>query len=661
MGPTTDNSEIGSGQVGHSASPQVRLSYGSPVIDGEVNEADVDEHVEVARPPWVRTGLLLVSSLLWAILCDLVVDTPLWLTTPLPWFYSFLIVDRFAVGVLFVWLLMWLLIVTTGRVWFSLGFVFLLAVVVSVANLIKISYLTEPLVPSDLVFATEPQFLLSMVPLTWLVAGVFGLAAFVLAFVACSRRFPLPPPWTELGVTARRRVALRTARATVALIIGSCLLQASSFAQDPENPWRQAFDANGAEWASWDAYVNYLRNGFVGGFLYSLPVRPMEVPTGYSQTVATEIASRYAQRPDDSPQQARRPNVVVILCESCSDPLARPGVALPEDPLVNFREIAADSWSGELVNWRYGTGTSAMEFQVLTGQSMALFEPQLNTPFSDVVAPAGPYPSVVEWFNQAGYGTTAIHPFRGSMYRRSEAYEALGFSSFLDDSDMTETARLGPWISDQSALDQVQGVIESSDAPQFVHLVTMQNHTPAASEMPSPMSVDATDLVDSEEMGGYARGMQASDEALADFITDLDGLDESTTVLFFGDHLPPIYESSDAVGAEPSPAFTRTPFLIWSPGSSAPSRNLGVVSPTALMPLVFQRSAMSSPPYFRLLNQQRRLLGTIERTQVTDRNGVSTRLSAINGEQQTIFDELRLVQYDLSIGNRFTQRDLWGY
>lgn len=614
---------------------------------------------DAKRPAWLSPALLLVYSALWAVLCDMILELSIWHSSGAPWYDSLLVAHRFAVGSLYVWVLIWMLLALTRRTALVFGLTLCMSVLVAVANAMKIRYLAEPLVSSDLHFLAEPEFLMDMVPGRWLILGLAAFVAVLAALVVGSRHLHAPSPFPTPTSSSKQRRFAHMGRVVVVVVTCAVLLQAHGFSQG-FNPWRRAFEFQGSTWAYWDPYENYLRNGFIGGFMYSLPVDPMPQPEDYSRTRMSEIASTLSasQRRLQS-AASERPNVVVVLCESCSDPLKIPGVRLPEDPLPNYRRLAAEAWSGEMVDWVFGHGTSVMEYQVLTGHSMALFEPQVGTPMSAIVAPRNDVPSVVSWFGNAGYETTAIHPFRGSMYGRQEAYPELGFDTFIDQSGMTDTERFGPWISDQSAMQQALRQIEGSATPQFVHVVTMQNHIPSASTMPDPIHPISSGAAGDRDIGGFASGMRETDRALGEFLTKLESLDEPTTILFFGDHAPPLEGLEPA--AAPDTALLRTPFMIWSSHKQLEPQNLGSVSPSLLMPLVFEQAGLTEPPYFELLRRQMTELGTIERTQVTSPSEVATPLAQLDAKQRALLEELRLVQYDLTVGSRYSERSLWDY
>lgn len=115
-----------------------------------------------------------------------------------------------------------------------------------------------------------------------------------------------------------------------------------------------------------------------------------------------------------------------------------------------------------------------------------------------------------------------------------------------------ETIDASSNVSDAAAYQNVIDAINErgSGSPQFIQLVTMQNHTPyndyyADNEFKaadvSPLSPDERYQIDT-----YAKGVSYTDQATAAFLRELDRIDTPITVIFYGDHLPSIYPTADS-------------------------------------------------------------------------------------------------------------------
>ena len=130
-------------------------------------------------------------------------------------------------------------------------------------------------------------------------------------------------------------------------------------------------------------------------------------------------------------------------------------------------------------------------------------------------------------------------------------------------------------------------------------------------------------------------------------------------MLFYGDHLPGIYGSSvknDNKGL----AMYQTPFLIWS---SDPAQNKAVPVPTTnpafFLPLLYQVADAPIPPYFALLQKFHEHVSALQQGRMLDPSGNTITADDLDAEGAQLLRDLRLVQFDLSIGGRFTLDRLW--
>lgn len=595
-------------------------------------------------------ALVVGYTVLWAGLCDLLLEGSLRVGHSSTW------TPAVTVGILFVWCAVLFLLGLTGRLRFAFAISLALVAVLAAANLAKLSFLAEPLVPADAAYLRTPGFLVAMVsPRTVAAAGAAIVLLIVAVLVVGARLGRRYEPVRRGSAGWRRWTGLRI---LLVLGCGALLLQAGSFNR-PGNLWRAAYESTDVTWAHWNQLENYQFNGFVGGALYNLPSVVMEEPAGYGPATMAQIADRY--RPVTAEQGDRPdPNVVIVLSESFADPLALDGLTLTEDPLPRTRAASKDAWAGTALASFYGTGTSAMEFQALSGQSLALFEPQITTPYQQFLPGLDDYPTAVGWLGERGYRTVAIHPYSTQMYQRPEVYRVFGFDDFVHDTGLEEVGRIddSPFISDRSAYHEVVHQIQDSPAPVLAHLVTMQNHVPMGGSYPDPIPVEGPAVgAEADEVAAWARGLSHTDAELPRLLDALRDSGEPTVVVFFGDHFPGIF--GDRVrAANPGLALLETPFLIWST-EHGPARDLGVTAPTAFLPLAMERAGVPLPPYYELLRRVAEEVGALRGDGVVRPDGREVGYGNLSEAQAALVRDLRLAQYDLSVGRRYAVEDLW--
>ncbi len=614
-----------------------------------------------ASPP-TNLRWALRSSLLAAVALTLVLDLSV-LTTSSPKFWRMYFFSvSFVADCLVVWLIVLLVIALTNRVMVSIGLLGGLFAVVAIANRIKLNLRYEPIYPSDKDFVSEPEFLTTMVSPTFLVVVALVVVAMVLGAVLLSRRYErrLLPIWPRQLDVKGRAVAVLS-RAGVVAVCLSLLVAAGDF-NDPGNGWKKLYELGAPGWRPWNQATNYAVHGFVGGFLYNMPTVAMPEPAGYSRATMDRLAAKYGAAADEINRSRTGSlddtNVVVVLSESFSDPTRLEGFTLAEDPIPKTRALMQQTTSGTMMAQLYGGGTANMEFEVLTGESIGLFNPQMNSPYQMLVSHYDEYPSAVGWFAAHGHKPIAIHPYRAGMYKRQTVYDTFGFDEFIHDSTMSEQDRIddSDFISDESAFDEVEKQIRENDDPLLVNLVTMQNHIPMDDSYDDPIEVDGLDGGEQDRVGNYARGLAHTDDALADFLADLKASDENTVVVFYGDHLPGIYGSGtkDHNGEH----MYETPFFLWS-NQTFPVRTLPVTSPIYFLPLLYEAANAPVPPYFALLQQLQGQVSALETGRVHTLDGTRRSLDDLSPAARALIDDARLVQYDFSIGKRYAVERMW--
>lgn len=550
-----------------------------------------------------------------------------------------------------------------GRLWWSIAAVTGLVLVLAAANRNKVELRFEPVFPSDRDFLSEPGFLLSMVDTNTVLSRVL-LVALVMLVISeigrfVGRRFPRPrvrkpggglDPW------------LLEVRLFTFVLAAGLLAHATDF-NEPRNMWRALYEADGQSWRPWSQLQNYHDNGFVGGLLYNMPVEAMERPDGYDAEAMAAIAARYAERADvinrDREGTLEDVDVVFVLSESFTDPSLVDGFTLDTNPIPRTQRRMTETVAGTTYAQLYGGGTATMEFESLTGQPIGLFQPQVSSPFQMFVAAQAGYPSVVGAFQALGHHAVAIHAYNLHMYKRPQVYETFGFDEVIDDAAMRSTSRIerSRYISDEAAYEEVLHQLDRRDEPVFVNLVTMQNHGAYGDFYADPIGSDLSDADKATEIGQYARGLAHSDRATAAFLAALEDRDEKTIVVFYGDHHPGVY-SQDIIDANENDALFRTPFFVWSSESNEAQR-VEAITPALFLPLVYEVADAPVPPFVALLDDARRRFGVLQHGRLLDAQGRPFSEETLGSGTRGLLEDLRLVQYDFSIGERYAVEEMW--
>ncbi len=628
--------------------------------------------VRWARTPGGVLGLSLLFTVLFALGVNLALnawqpDSPPGLSSRPP--SADLVL--FLLGTFVVWLFVILVVAVLGRLWVSAGVIAVATALVGFANSRKQAQTLEPLFPSDLTYLRHLDFMVQMVgaKVALLLATVVILVpvAAALAGRQVSRLFPRPDRRTHPRIAAGLLVA-RLAGLVLSVATIGYVMQFHS----PGNLVKEAYDEHGAHWRHWNQGKNYVENGFVAGMLYNLAVPAMTKPPGYSEAAMQEIVERYstvAERVNATrdPDALDDVNVVFVLSESFSDPTLSHSVRLAEDPIPFTRSLMQRTTSGKMLTRSYGGGTANVEFEALTGMSLKQFEPQLHTPYQMLVPNYPHFPSAASYLRGQGLGTRAIHSFTSALYRRAEVYPTFGFEDavFEDEMAHTETLENSSYISDTATFDETMGALEDADEPLFVNVVTMQNHYPSAGKYANPIPAGPRDeategdiLSDPgamAELEQYARGLRYSDEALQRFIAVLEASDEKTVVVFYGDHLPALRPSFSS-GVRPK---HETPFFVYANYGHRRAEHLPTTSPIHFMNHVLETAGAPVPPYYALLGRLEQDVPAMSDALMIGPDNRPVAEGDLTPAVRRLLHDYRLVQYDLSVGERYSEAALF--
>jgi phosphoglycerol transferase MdoB-like AlkP superfamily enzyme len=610
-----------------------------------------------------RTLLAVVpTTLVVAVLMNLLLDRPnLAGVDPamMPWGDR---VAVFGVSTLVLWSAMIFVLAALGRFWSTVGLCSVVLLGVAFANSEKLSFRFEPLYPTDLKFAGQPAFLLTMVgdklpPFLALVGLAMGIC--VLGHRITRRAFPSPVKSPAPG-TRKKWVALR---AGAVLCASAVLVQASGFSTSG-NSFKELYEVAGAEWQEWSQVRNYATNGFVAGFLYNVDNPVMAPPPHYGRAVMAELSDRYSDRAqvlnrgrDDN--ALNDVNVVLVLSESFTDPLRVSPLRFAEDPIPFVRQLSTSTTVGQALATNYGGGTANMEFAALTSQSLVQFTPQTNTPYQQVVPRFKTFPSAAWLFSSMGHRTVAVHPYKSEIYMRDVVYPSLGFEVFVSEDAFQTNSLNTRFTPDSDAFDEVLRQIETADDPAFINLVTMQNHVPYQDQHDDPIRVLGTSHSQEEnEAGNYARGLKLTDSAVRRFLGELSSSSEKTVVLFYGDHHPSVWSEATRQDVEPR-VLREMPLFVWSNFGEDEPESLPTTSANYFMNLVFDEVGAPLPPYYALLNDLYEEIAAAEPGFMVGPDNQLMEHDDLSARAKRLLRDYRLVQYDFSMGERYALDEMF--
>ncbi len=446
----------------------------------------------------------------------------------------------FTYSCIIIFCLMAIIASLTWRIFFTLGLSFSIISVITFINIQKFKLRATPLVPEDFLMADQAGNLTQFVDMGSIVRLVIGVifimvGAIFLEYCAGKviGRDKRGLAWWDRFALIPRASFLMASLAAFSLIAHPILTR-----NPPE--WLEDIDLVG-----WNQAENYLKNGFVIGFLYNFGKLSVDPPEDYNEETMQAVAEKYRAKKkadENSPESERKPideiaeNIVVVLDETFYDPelLTKYYSHRGGDPLPNLRRIFRDYPSGYMYSPEYGGNTANVEFEIQTGLSNYWAN---SMPYVNSIPKTHGVLSVANWAKELGFETTAIHTYDGTFYKRNWVYPLLGYNTFIDEDLMTHTEKehLSLYINDRSVFNEVLDTLRDNDDPQMIAAVTMQNHSPYNIAQYPELNFPLIEA-DNVFLEHSFESLYHADEYVGEFLDALDRLDEPTVVLWFGDH-----------------------------------------------------------------------------------------------------------------------------
>ncbi len=291
----------------------------------------------------------------------------------------------------------------------------------------------------------------------------------------------------------------------------------------------------------------YQENGFLAAFGLNFGSLKFSAPAHYSQNYLADAFAPY-QPADASDAEFQNPDVIVVLSESFWDPTRLNGVEFSEDPLKNYRRIAAEHPSGTMVSCTFGGGTVRPEFEILTGVTTSML-PSGSVPYQQYVF--DDIFSYARLFKEQGYDTLGIHTYQKSFYDRERAYPLMGFDDFLGEYDLHAEHHWnsGPYITDETVAEEIIYQLEQPhETGLYLMAISMENHGLYYDKYETydwdiKVSSDALSEQDLNILHNYTKGVSDADKALGVVYDYVMKREKPTVVLWYGDHLPTLGNS----------------------------------------------------------------------------------------------------------------------
>ena len=396
------------------------------------------------------------------------------------------------------------------------------------------------------------------------------------------------------------------------------------------------------------------QNGFLLNFTTAIRYSFVSEPEDYDADKVAQTARSYPSQSVDAAGELPE-NLIFIMNESFADMTAAfPNLELSEDPLAFYHSLTKNTVKGTMISPVTGGGTANVEFEYLTGDSLAFL------PSSTVAYQLYLYegcPSLVSQAKDLGYRTIAFHPYLSSGWNRTSVYPWLGFDEIYFQEDVQDPQYIRNYISDLSDYEQIFRWTEESDGPTMIFNVTMQNHS-GYSQGWNNLSGDVSitgGAKPSSITTQYFSLMKESDRAIQALIEHYSQTEERTLIVFFGDHQPPLgntfFETlygKKLDEREPEEVLQayEAPFFLWA-NYDIPERDDLRISSNYLGVLTAEVAGLPLTGYQQLLSRLMDVLPVASTAgYVTAEGDVCQQAEELPGYVQSLYREYELAAYN---------------
>ncbi len=538
---------------------------------------------------------------------------------------------------LILYYLIWvLLFFVTGRVWLSCTVLTAFIFLCGVANYFVMLFRSAPIVPWD--FYSLGTAMNVADNYTFSIEHEFAvISCMFLTLILISLR---------LGLHLKYRVVRGAFAAVIAVVFGFFL----NYLWDPDTPKKEGLNKS-----LFVASTMYKKDGFLLAFTLNLRYLNVDEPENYDRQEAIEILA--SQEVEEVEVLEELPNVIVIMSETFSDPAVLGEFETNKDYMPFIRDLMENGEnvvSGQLYVSVLGGGTANSEYEFLTGNSMKFFplgsvvyQQYLNDEIS----------SMVNQFNELGYQTTAMHPYKANGWKRTQVYPLMEFDKMLFSNDLSFRTRLRTYISDESNYLNLMSEINKTEEPLFLHNVTMQNHSAYGGTYDNfdpQITANFKKTKSNKYLNNYLSLMYETDMATESLIKKLELLDEPTIVCFYGDHQPndyvvkPIYKEHglDIENQDLEQLQKRqiTPFFIWANFDIEEQRDVKI-STNYLGNLLLKTAGFELNEYRTFLETVAETFPVMNPVGYFDAEGNCKAWEDITPEEKEVLDTYEKVQY----------------
>jgi hypothetical protein len=320
-------------------------------------------------------------------------------------------------------------------------------------------------------------------------------------------------------------------------------------------------------------------------------------PDGYDADNITVANVEYKSSMDEYP------DIILILNESFCN-------------LEYYTDINADCnylgdfYSVEGAVYGYaevpGGGTNNSEFELLTSKSMYLLTSSAPFNYVDFTKAKS---SVVQYIGNLGYVTSGMHVSK-TNYSRHRAYPALGFDTVLLGEDFFTENKYGnrAWSDASMYEDMINCYNDNlSDNPQFIYLLTYQNH---GGYEQNDDDMDTVHTLNdyggiTDDVNEYLSSIAMSATAFKELTNYFSSVERDVIICMVGDHAPAFIDELPYINGDDGDMKIidekMVPYVMWSNYGLDFSACTEYVSMVDIVPLIIESAGLPMTSFYQTI------------------------------------------------------------
>ena len=300
-----------------------------------------------------------------------------------------------------------------------------------------------------------------------------------------------------------------------------------------------------------DVHVNtlnieyYIEDSMLGGMYRIYLEDRIYEPDNYNKEEVEKMISTDVS--DENQDNWEEANIIVTFSESFFDvSLLEDDITFDKEVTPNFNSLKDEGIFINMISPTYGGVSSNVEFQFLTGHTLDYFS-KSYIPFMSFYKTIDSRNrlSLLKELDNNGYYTKVV--FGKDYYLSKKVYENLGVDKY-EEKNVKEEYK-GYYTSDEYLMDETIKAFNEKEAGEKIFYMncTIQSHQTYELDKYDEydISIESSTLSDSynELILSYSQGAYDADVQLGRMYEYIQTLDEPTILIFFGDHLPYLYNT----------------------------------------------------------------------------------------------------------------------